>query len=102
MIFASEWARRLRTSNRVPEAVGWLIVAGSVAAIIHSRRPLLKSAPLFWSGLAVPLWVIEQLALLFPGVDTLTSSVPDTQRGLAFVAWFFIFHYQYPWPTQFK
>src|SRR5712692_6937599 len=149
-------ARRLRASTRVLEALVWLIVAGSVAAIgsVHPwayvplwlaclvaalllvvrtvtaaslkrtlgshlvafhlsgrwlvldpvpeyenqgwtfelRRPLLRSAPLFWPGLAFLLWVIVQLAPLLPGGRALTSSVPDTQRGLAFVASFLILH----------
>ena len=149
-------ARRLRAASRVLEALVWLIVAGSVAAIgsVHSwayvplwaaclvtapvlvvrtvtaaslkralgphlvafhlsgrwlvldpvpayenqgwtfdlRRPLLRSAPLFWPGLAFLLWVGVQLAPLFPGGGTLTSSVPDTRRGFAFVASFLILH----------
>jgi O-antigen ligase len=148
-------ARRLRAASRVLEALVWLIVAGSVAAIgsVHPwayvplwvaclvtalvlvvrtvtaaslkralgshlvafhlsgrwlvldpvpeyenqgwtfdlRRPLLRSAPLFWPGLAFLLWVGVQLAPLFPG-GTLTSSVLDTRRGLAFVASFLILH----------
>jgi len=56
------------------------------------RRPVLSPAPLLWPGLAFLLWVIVQLAPVFPGGRTLTSSVPDTQRGLAFVASFLILH----------
>jgi O-antigen ligase len=149
-------ARRLRAASRVLEALVWLIVAGSVAAIgsVHPwayvplwvaclvtalvlvvrtvtaaslkralgshlvafhlsgrwlvldpvpeyenqgwtfdlRRPLLRSAPLFWPGLAFLLWVGVQLVPLIPGGGTLTSSVLDTRRGLAFVASFLILH----------
>jgi O-antigen ligase len=56
------------------------------------RRPLLRSAPLFWPGLAFLLWVIVQLAPLLPAGGALTSSVLDTRRGLAFVASFLILH----------
>ena len=56
------------------------------------RRRLLRPAPLLWPGLAFLLWVIVQLAPLLPPGHTLTSSVPDTRRGLAFVASFLILH----------
>jgi len=149
-------ARRLRASTKVLEALVWLIVAGSVAAIgsVHPwayvplwvaclvtglvlvlrtmtaaslkrtlgphlvafhlsgrwlvidpvpeyesqgwsfdlRRPPLRSAPLLWPGLAFLFWVIVQLAPLLPDGRALTSSVPDTRRGLAFVASFLLLH----------
>jgi O-antigen ligase len=56
------------------------------------RRPPLRSAPLLWPGLAFLLWVIVQLAPLLPDGRALTSWVPDTRRGLAFVASFLLLH----------
>jgi O-antigen ligase len=55
------------------------------------RRPLLRSAPLFWPGLAFIAWVLFQLAPLHSG-RPVTVSPTDTQRGLAFVASLFMLH----------
>ena len=50
------------------------------------RRPLVRSAPLFLPGLVFLAWVLLQLAPWPPAGRPLTLSVPDTLRGLAFVA----------------
>jgi hypothetical protein len=56
------------------------------------RRPVLSPAPLLWPGLAFLLWVTAQRARVLPARRTLTSSGPDTRRGLAFVASFLVLH----------
>ena len=56
------------------------------------RRPLLRSAPLFWPGLVFLGWVVLALVPLpFVG-HPLTVSPPDTRRGLAFVAALWALH----------
>src|SRR5437899_6435325 len=50
------------------------------------RRPPLTSAPLLWPGLAFLAWVLLQLVPFPPSLRPWTVSVPDTRRGLAFVA----------------
>ena len=115
-------APRLPAAGLILEALLWLIVAGSVLAIgsvhpwayiplwfacltaggllairaafadVDVRGRLLPRAPLLLPGLAFLLWVMVQLVPFPPSGKPLTLSVPDTSRGLAFVASLLMLH----------
>jgi len=75
----------------------WLVLDPSAARPDRGwrfdlRGPLVPRAPLLLPGLAFLLWVIVQLLPLAPGGKPLTLSVPDTCRGLAFVASLLVLH----------
>lgn len=56
------------------------------------RKPFVPHPPLLLPGLAFILWIGAQLGYFFTGGRSLTVSIPDTRRGLAFVVSLLLLH----------